>query len=265
MELKLRCLFLVLAFVGGSCAPTKEANRNSQLSLEKSGRPTTTVKILSVNCSHELRDKSEVRKFARWLKSQGADIVAVQQIERPLEGTKGFDAVSELAKVSEMYQFFGAARYWEGFDSGNALFSVYPIQQAEVRSLPVEKGKVRRSLSYGVIDVGIRSIGVASTELDDDSRSERMHQAEAISSIAGSLTDYPFVVCGGFYETESGKVSTKMSEQFNEANSLSEETTDLSQRVYARKDSLVQPIAINKVRMSERNLEGVLVTFEVKQ
>jgi len=258
--------FLFAFFVlFASCAPTKETGEKKEQSVNHHGQLTATFKILSVNCGHSLKNRSDVKRFAQWLKSEGADIVALQQIERPVEGAQTFDAVAELAKAADMNQFFGTARYWEGFNSGNALFSTYPIQQTDVHSLPVGKGKVRRSLSYGIVDVGLKSVGIASTELDEDSRIERISQAEEISSLAQTLADYPFIVCGGFYEGETGKVSLKMMERFNEANSLNEATANFSQRVYVRKDSLLRPISIDKVRQKEKSLEGVLVTFEAKQ
>ena len=78
-----------------------------------------------MNVRHTLKGKSDVRRLAKLIKSTAADIVAVQQIERPQEGKTDFDAVEELAKQTEMYDYFGKARYFEGFDSGNALFSTF--------------------------------------------------------------------------------------------------------------------------------------------
>ena len=93
----------VLAFVLNSCA-TKEAAVVPPAAEKKP--LTTTFKILSVNVRHTLKAKSDVRRLAKIIKSTGADIVAIQQIEKPQEGKTDFDAVQELAKQTEMYRFF---------------------------------------------------------------------------------------------------------------------------------------------------------------
>ena len=53
------------------------------------------------------------------------------------------------------------------------------MKQTVVQDLPVEEGKVRRSLAFGVIDVGLKEVGVSSTELDEESSSERVKEVGA--------------------------------------------------------------------------------------
>lgn len=255
-------LIFILAIAIDSCAPSKEAGVTPPSTGKK--EITTTFKILSLNVRHTLKEKSDVRKLTKFIKSSGAEIVTVQQIERPTEGKTGFDAVKELAKQTEMYDYFGKARFLEGFDSGNALLSIYPVKQASVRSLPVEKGKVRRSLAFGVVDVGLREVGVASTELDDQSASERLAQAEEIISIAQSLSDVPLVVCGEFGESLSGKASAKMAERFNAANSLQEAAKTSQQHVYAIKNPKIELLSVEKLKFSGSS-DALLVTMRVTQ
>ena len=251
----------ILAFALSSCAPTKVATV-----VPPAGKKplSSTFKILSVNVRHTLKGKSDTRKLAKLIKSTGADIVAVQQIERPEEGKTDFDAVLELAKQAEMYDFFGKARYFEGFDSGNAIFSTYPVKQTVVQPLPVEEGKVRRSLAFGVIDVGLKEVGVSSTELDEESSSDRVHEAEEIISIAQSYDSLPIIVCGNFCESVSGKAATKMQERFTAANSLQDSTQKSEQQVYAIKDQKIEPLTIEKVKFGDTGY-ALLVTIQVTQ
>jgi endonuclease/exonuclease/phosphatase family metal-dependent hydrolase len=141
---------------------------------------------------------------------------------------------------------------------------MYPVKQTTVRALPVEKGKARRSLAFGVVDIGLRNVGVASTELDDQSPSERIAQAEEIFSIAQTLSDVPLIVCGDFGEPLSGKAAGKMAERFTPANSLQESTKTAQQHVYAIKDQKIQPISIEKMKLVG-SIEGLLVTMQVTQ
>ena len=255
-------LIFILVIAIDSCAPSKEAGVTPPSAGKK--EITTTFKILSLNVRHTLKEKSDVRKLTKFIKTSRAEIVTLQQIERPAEGKTGFDAVKELAKQAEMYDYFGKARFLEGFDSGNALFSIYPVKQTSVRSLPVEKGKVRRSLAFGVVDVGLKEVGVASTELDDQSASERLAQAEEIFSIAQSLSDVPLVVCGDFGESLSGKASAKMAERFNTANSLQEAAKISQQHVYAIKNPKIEPLSVEKLKFSG-SFDALLVTMRITQ
>ena len=252
----------VLAMALNSCAPTKETTA-APPSAEKKVL-TATFKILSVNVRHTLKAKSDVRRLAKLIKSTSADIVAVQQIERPQEGKSDFDAVQELAKQTEMYDYFGKARYFEGFDSGNALFSTYPVKQTAVQELPVEDGKVRRSLAFGVIDIGLKEVGVSSTELDDESSSQRVKEVVEITSIAQSYDNVPVIVCGNFCEPISGRAATKMQEHFAAANSLQESTQKSEQQIYTIKGQKVEPLSIEKVKFGNSG-DALLVTMQVTQ
>ena len=252
---------IVAAFIINSCSTPKETTAPPSAG----SKPLiATFKILSVNARHTLKGKSDVRRLTKIIKSSGADIVAIQQIERPQEGNSDFDAVQELAKQTEMYNFFGKARYYEGFDSGNALFSTYPVKQTVVQPLPVEEGKVRRSLAFGVIDVGLKEVGVSSTELDDESSSMRVSESQAIISIARSYDNVPVIVCGNFCESLSGRAASKMQEQFFAANALQESTQKSWQQVYAMKNQKLAPLAVEKMKFGDSG-EALLVTMQVTQ
>jgi endonuclease/exonuclease/phosphatase family metal-dependent hydrolase len=262
------CINIVLLcslLIFHSCTPTKEVVTEEKETGElfKKSIPSATFKMISINLKHQLQDKTDVKKFADWIKSTGAEVIAVQQIYRPTETKPGFDPVQELAKKLDMRSFFGKARYYQGWDSGNALFSPYPIQQTNVYQLPVGKGKVRRSVAFGVIDTGMRGIGFGSTELDDAEITERVKQAYEIFSIAESLKEYPFVVAGSFGENAKGKTAAKMNEKFTLCNSLNANAISLDQHVYTLANSKIKPVASEKIQFG--NTEGILVTLEVQQ
>ncbi len=253
---------LFLALMLQSCAPSKETK--SVPSTTEKRAITTTVKILTVNARHTLKEKSDVRRLAKLIKSTEAEIVAVQQIEKPQEGNDGFDAVKELAKQAEMYNFFGKARFFEGFDSGNALLSMYPMKGTIVHELPAARGKVRRSLAFGAVDVGLRSLDVASTELDDQSSSERVTQAEEILAFSKLYAGDLLVVCGDLNESLSGKAAAKMQEGFTPADTQQDRTLNASQHLYVVKDPKIRPLSVLKVKAGN-SIEGLLVTVEVTQ
>ena len=145
------------------------------------------------------------------------------------------------------------------------MFSLYPIKQSNTFQLPVGKGKVRRSVAYGAIDLGLRMVGFGSTELDDQLSSERGAQVDEIYSFSKTLSDYPLVVCGMFYESSTGKAAAKMTEHFSLANNLSSTTSKMEQHLYTVSPSKIKPIAVERLPMDAFKTEAVLVTLEISE
>jgi endonuclease/exonuclease/phosphatase family metal-dependent hydrolase len=262
------CL-IALSLMAASCTAPKET------AGEKTPAPTPvpgaaaekkvqrdSVKILSINTLHALHDAASVRRFASWIRSLQVDVVAVQQIERPMEGKKDFDAVRELALALDMRPFFGMARYYKGFDSGNAVFSLYPIRQSAVEPLPISKGKVRRSMAYAVIDVGLQTVGFASTEIDDQSSVERKNQARGLVDLLPQFIDFPFVVCGEFYERSTGAALSAMKETYTCANDLAGAPADATQQLYSAART-VTPVMAQKIINKDIHSDALVVTLRV--
>ncbi len=261
-------IIIVVSLLFASCAGPKEAapappaQPAPPIAVEKKVQ-SDSLRILSINTLHALTDVQSVKRFASWVKMFAPDVVAVQQIDRPMEGKKDFDAVRELARQLDMNPFFGVARYYKGFDSGNAVFSVYPIRQSTVESLPVSKGKVRRSLAYTVIDVGLQSVGFASTEVDDQSPAERKKQAQELVAMLPQFVDFPFVLCGEFYETSSSAASGVMKEKYICANELGAAPLTGTQHLYSAGKSTVKPVAAQKVVNKDIHSDAIMVRLHI--
>lgn len=226
---------------------------------------TNQFKMLSVNAQHGLKDKTDVKRFADWVKTTGAELVAVQQIIRATDSKPEFDAFTELLKRLDMRGTFAKARYFQGWDSGNALFCLYPMLQSNAYMLPTGKGKTRRSLSFGLFEMGLKPMAFASTDLDGDDLSERVKQVYEILSIQKSMEEYPIIVAGNFGESSKGKAPSKMLERYLCANSAGEQTVSLEQHVYLPVNGKMKVIASEKVQYKSLNVNGILVTIEVTQ
>ncbi len=265
--LKIYFAVFVAALVLASCSGVKESTvpvpQQPVPAVAEKKPISDSLKILSINTLHMLHDVQSVKRFASWVRMFTPDVVAVQQIDRPMEGKKDFDAVRELAQQLEMTQFFGAARYYKGFDSGNAVFSVYPIKQSTVEQLPVSKGKVRRSLAYTVIDVGLQSVGFASTEVDDQSAAERKKQAQALVLMLPQFTDFPFVLCGEFYEPSSGTTAGVMKDKYFCANDLGAAPAAGTQHLYAAGRTTVRPVAATTIVNKDIHSDAIVVTLRI--
>jgi endonuclease/exonuclease/phosphatase family metal-dependent hydrolase len=261
-------IIIVVSLLFASCAGPKEtapsqAGSSAPPAAVEKKQLSDSLRILSINTLHALNDASSVKRFASWVKSFAPDVVAVQQIDRPMEGKKDFDAVRELARQLEMNQFFGVARYYKGFDSGNAVFSVYPIKQSTVEPLPVSKGKVRRSLAYTVIDAGLQCVGFASTEVDDQSSGERRKQAQELVSMLPQFVDFPFVLCGEFYEGASSAASVVLKEKYVSANDVGVSPVPGTQHLYAVAGSTVKPVEVQKIVNKDIHSDAIIVKLRI--
>lgn len=251
-----------IAMILASCASSEKATE------ELTAAPkaiTSQFTMLSINTQHGLKDKTDVRKFSEWVKSTGAELVAVQQIIRATDSKPEFDAYLELLKRLDMRGTFAKARYFQGWDSGNALFCLYPLLQSNTYPLPTGKGKTRRSLSFGVFELGLRPMAFGSTDLDNEDLSERVKQVYEIHSIQKSIAEYPMIVAGSFGESSKGKASSKMLEQYLCANAQTEQTAGMDQHVYLPSNGKVRVISTQKVQYRALNASGILVTVEVTQ
>lgn len=258
-------LSAVAAFFLATCAPPKElAEEPGELKAPPKAI-TSTFKMLSINLTHGLQDKSAVKKFASWVKLMGAEVVAVQQIERATDSKPGFDAVMEVAKALDMRFTFAKARYYQGWDSGNALFCVYPMHQSQVFSLPVSKGKVRRSLSFALFDLGLKPIAFASTELDDTDLTERLRQVNEIFSIQNSMQEYPIIISGDFGETIKGKAYATIVGKYLPTNTAGTQLANISQHIFIPVEKKMNIMSAEKVQLKGLNQTGVLATIEVTQ
>jgi endonuclease/exonuclease/phosphatase family metal-dependent hydrolase len=247
-----------------SCSGSKDAAA-ADGEFKKPVPLTSSFKILSINLGHGLQDKTDVKKFADWVKTTGAEVAAVQQIERATDSKPGFDAFEELRRMLDMRGTFAKARYYQGWDSGNALFCLYPMMQSNVFPLPTGKGRVRRSLSFAVFELGLKAMAFASTDLDNDDQSERLKQVREIFSIQKSVEEYPMIVAGNFGESINGKASLQMREKYFGANSASDQLNGIEQHIYLPRDKKMDVLRAEKVYYKPLNQTGLLVTVEVVQ
>lgn len=248
-----------------SCSSSEKTTSLADSLKATPNKISSQFKILSINALHGLKEKSDVKQFADWIKSTGAEVVAVQQIERATESKPGFDAYSELLKRLDMRGTFSKARYFQGWDSGNALFCLYPLLQSDVFILPTGKGKIRRAMSFAVFEMGLSSLAFGSIDLDDDELSERVKQVYEILSIQKSMKEYPMIIGGNFGESSNGKASAKMAERYSCANIINEQTAGLDHHIYFPANGKMKVIASEKKQFNAFNTTGILVTLEVLQ
>lgn len=251
------------AFTAFSCAPSKETAPDVP---GASPAPiTSSFTMLTVNLGHGLQDKNDVRAFADWVKKTGAEVVAVQQIERATESKPGFDAYMELLKRLDMRGTFAKARYYQGWDSGNALFCLYPMLQSNVFPVPTGKGKVRRSMSFAVFELGLKSVAFASVDLDDEDLGERAKQVYEIIAVQRSMEEQPMVLAGQFGEPAGGKATARLNERYTAANTIAEELRGVRQHLYLPNGARMEVASVRRLDYAPLKQTALLATITVRQ
>ncbi len=183
---------ITLALLFAGCPATKETAKEEAPppppTLEK--KPVAadlTLTVASINLSSVAKriEKKDIENLAAILKKEKADIVTVQGISRYPGLSTRIDVVDEIAKAMEMRSAFGESMTLSGRQTGNAVFSAYPIRSNDNLHYQGISSVNSESALQVVIDGGSRDIVVVSTLLPEQA------SANDISKCVSSLTSIP--------------------------------------------------------------------------
>ena len=109
------------------------------------------------------------------------------------------------------------------------------------------------------------SIGIGSTELDDQSGGERTAQSQEILKSAASFSDFHYFVAGAMYEPANGGVASGLSRKFELANLKLDGGAGMQQHLYASKNPKIAAAEVTRVQLKEKKLEGILVSYQISE
>ncbi len=157
-----------------------------------------TITVMSYNIHHgaDKDEKDQLAAMGAFIKTSGADIIGLQEVDSVCTRSNGVDQMKELGRVTGMYYAFVRHYAYQGGAYGMGILSRYPITQVDNKRMSLLKGKTP---STAMISAVIRlpkekMIRFASAHfaLDDSSRMVQAH--EAVSYLA---TDpYPVILTG---------------------------------------------------------------------
>lgn len=151
----------------------------------------------------------DVDAIAAVIKQQGADIVAVQEVDVNAGRSGKINQAEQLAaKAGFGFYYFGKAMDFDGGGYGVLILSRYPLTDTTTYLLPKagDKGGEPRVLAMATIALpNGRSVRFGSTHLAAYNKASRILQVKEISRIAGE-TALPFIVAGDLNATEGSEV-----------------------------------------------------------
>ena len=94
-------------------------------------------------CSAHFQEKrymdKNLRLIAGKIRESGADVVALQEVDRGAERSKGVDMPDRLSEMSGLHHhYFIKIRDFEGGEYGTAILSRFPIHEAATLQYPVK-------------------------------------------------------------------------------------------------------------------------------
>lgn len=192
-------LFVVIFLFFIGCASTKEVKKEETPIVKKLIEPEDTITVASLNLASRSKkiEKDDIAQLAKMLKRENVHILTLEEVTRYPELTTRLDIVDELKKKTEMYAAFGETINLSGKQTGNAVFSVYPLRSSQ--STPYEglKSKSFASAFQAIVDCGVRDVLIISTHLpekvtDDD-------QTKCVNTLVRLKTNYgnrPMIIAG---------------------------------------------------------------------
>ena len=179
----------------------------------------TKLTVISYNIHHgEGIDKVvDLQRIADLIKSNNADFVGLQEVDRGVERTSKIDIVDSLAKLTGMYYSFYKNINYQGGKYGNAILSRYKI----ICDTNLYYNMIREGEQRGLLQIEVKinsdTVIFMNTHIDyreDDT--ERLLNVGELIQTSLKFTKYPIIVCGDFNDVPTSRTIKKMREYFTD-------------------------------------------------
>ena len=199
----LGCLVAWL-FVSGCQSPVSQSNGG-------------TFRVMTYNIHHGegLDGRVDLLRIAQLIKEQGADIVALQEVDKGTERTQRRDFPAELAGLTGLTCVFSNNYSFQGGEYGNAVLTRFPVRRWTNHHYQMLRPGEQRGLLQLVLDVRGRELVFLNTHLDfraDDS--ERWSNVGEIENLAQSYRGKPAILGGDFNDTPESRVCRRLGQSF---------------------------------------------------
>jgi len=137
-------LLLLPALLVRCVGCAEEAVPRAASSIEQPSEPAKvrplTVMTWNIHHGEGMDGRLDLERIAEVIRSAGADLVALQEVDLETRRTNGVDQVKELARLLDMRHLFGRAIDRDGGEYGVAILSRFEIMDFKNEALPHTQG-----------------------------------------------------------------------------------------------------------------------------
>lgn len=186
-------------------------------SADKPPIPSHALRAITINLAHGRRDslnqllvseeqtRENLDDIAQYLKESKADVVALQEADKPSRWSGGFDHVAYLAEQAGFAYYTHAehAQIWIG-NYGTAVLSRWPIKEAMGLTYADTPPTASKGFTLAQIEwqnPKLRNspvtVDVISVHLDFSRKSVRLQQIDELAEVIAERTE-PLIIMGDF-------------------------------------------------------------------
>lgn len=224
---------------------------------EAAAKPELTLQVASLNLSslNKRIEKKDIERFSRMLKEEQIEVLSVQGITRYPSVETRVDFVNELIGKSDMRHAFGEMINSSGRQTGNGIFSSYPLHNNHNQPFEGVKSASFEAALQSSVDGGVKDIVIVSTLLP--SKASETEQSACLRMISKNTdSQEPLIVTGNLPPSERVRLVGRY-EDVSDAAGASK-TKDLTTRIWYTSDRMLK-------LMSARTVETDFGTMLVAQ
>jgi endonuclease/exonuclease/phosphatase family metal-dependent hydrolase len=179
----------------------------------------TTLRVMTYNIHHGegVDGKVDLLRIAQLIQHEGADIVALQEVDKGVARTARRDLPAELAALTGLTCVFSNNFPFQGGEYGNAVLTRFPVLRVTNTPYQMLREGEQRGLLQMVLDLHGRELVFMNTHIDyrpDDA--ERMLNVGEIETRMKQYAGRPIILCGDFNATPESRVCRRLSESFED-------------------------------------------------
>ena len=156
-------------------------------------------------------------RIAEVIRQAGADLVALQEVDKGVLRTDRRDLPAELAVLTGLKSVFSNNFHFQGGEYGNAVLTRFPVLSATNSHYQMLRTNEQRGLLQVTVEVFGRPVVFMNTHIDyrrDDT--ERLLNVREIEAVAGQNTATPVVLCGDFNDVPDSRVHQQLKKTFTD-------------------------------------------------
>lgn len=179
------------------------------------------LRVLCYNIHHGegLDGKLDLERIAKLITENSADLVALQEVDRGAQRTKGLDIPAELGRLTGMKPVFRMNHPLNPGEYGNAILSRWPVRDVKNTWLPLISANEQRGFLRVTVRFGKKKLIFASTHLDyrGNVEEDRLAGVGKIRELMGEEKADWKIIAGDFNARPDSKTYAEMAAQFKDA------------------------------------------------